>query len=228
MPGIGATTTVTEGSPRVMVPVLSRTTAVDALRELERRAVADEDAVLGALAGADHDRRRRGEAHRARAGNDQHRDRARQGIGEARLGAEQSQPRRSAPRSPMTSRHEPPRDPVGDPLDRRLRALRSFDERDDLGERRVPADPLARMTNEPLALIVAPIDPSPATLSTGRDSPVSIDSSTDERAVDQDAVDRDPVAGSHAHEVTDHHFGHRHVHARRRAAARARCPAAAS
>ncbi len=38
----------------------------------------------------------------------------------------------------------------------------------------------ARMTNEPLALIVAPIAWSPTALSTGIDSPVSIDSSTDE------------------------------------------------
>ena len=38
----------------------------------------------------------------------------------------------------------------------------------------------ARMTNEPLAFIVAPMTRSPAAFSTGSDSPVSIDSSTAE------------------------------------------------
>ena len=61
----------------------------DPLRMLERRAVADQDARLGALAGADHDRRRRGQAHGARAGDDQHGDRGRQRGRQARLGAEE-------------------------------------------------------------------------------------------------------------------------------------------
>ena len=69
------------GRPRVSVPVLSSTTVSTAARLLESRAVADQDPVLGALAGPDHDRRRRGEAHRAGAGDDEHGDRATRASG---------------------------------------------------------------------------------------------------------------------------------------------------
>ena len=48
---------------------------VDAARRLEHLGAADEDPELGAAAGADQQRRRRGEAERAGAGDDQHRDR---------------------------------------------------------------------------------------------------------------------------------------------------------
>ena len=58
--------------PVVSVPVLSRTMAVSLWRVSQRLAALDEDAVLGALAGADHDRGRRGQAQGARAGDDEH------------------------------------------------------------------------------------------------------------------------------------------------------------
>ena len=43
-------------------------------RQLKRLCVANENAILRALARADHDGRRRGKAKRAWAGDDQHRD----------------------------------------------------------------------------------------------------------------------------------------------------------
>ena len=104
----------------------------DRLRPLQCGAVADQDAVLGALAGADHDRRRGGQAHGARAGDDEHRDRARQRVGQPRLGAEQHPAGEGRRGDDDHDRHEPARDPVGDALDRRLGALRPLDERHDL------------------------------------------------------------------------------------------------
>ena len=59
---------------------------VDLLQPLQRLGVADQDAGGGAAADADHDRHRRGQAQRAGAGDDQHRDGGQQGEGEARLG----------------------------------------------------------------------------------------------------------------------------------------------
>ena len=64
---------------------------------------------------------------------------------------------------------------------------------------------------------------TPAAFSTGRLSPVSIDSSTRGRALDHDAVDRHPLARPDADEVTDATVGRRHVHLDAVADARARC-----
>ena len=64
---------------------------VDPVRALERLAAPDQDARLGPAAGADHDRRRRREAHRARTGDDQHRDQVHQREGQARLRPESRQ-----------------------------------------------------------------------------------------------------------------------------------------
>ena len=63
-------TATTSGSPRVSVPVLSKHDGVERRGLLERHRVLEEDAALGAEAGADHDRRRGREAERVRAGDD--------------------------------------------------------------------------------------------------------------------------------------------------------------
>ena len=76
------------GRPSVIVPVLSSTTVCQLVRRLQRRAVADEHAVLGALAGAHHDRRGRRQAQGAGAGDHQHGDEVEQGVVERRRGAE--------------------------------------------------------------------------------------------------------------------------------------------
>ena len=67
---------------------------VDLFHALQRFGVLDQHAGLRAAADADHDRHRRGEAQRARAGDDQHAYGRDQPIGEARFGAEQSPRRR--------------------------------------------------------------------------------------------------------------------------------------
>ncbi len=83
------TTQTSFGLPSVSVPVLS-TTSVSTLRRTSMRlGVLEEHAHGRALAGGDHDRHRRGQAQRARAGDDQHRDRVDERVGHARLGADQ-------------------------------------------------------------------------------------------------------------------------------------------
>ena len=60
--------------PVVTVPVLSSTIGVDLPGRLEHLGALDQDAELGAAAGADQQRGGRGQAQRAGAGDDQHRD----------------------------------------------------------------------------------------------------------------------------------------------------------
>ncbi len=67
---------------------------------------------------------------------------------------------------------------------------------------------------------------SPGRLSTGTLSPVSIDSSTAERALGDDAVDRDLLAGPDPHQVADDDVVERYVDLRRRRGARGRSPGA--
>ena len=59
---------------------------VHLLHDLQRLGVLDQHAGLGAAADADHDRHRRGQAQGARAGDDQHRDRVDQGVGQRGVG----------------------------------------------------------------------------------------------------------------------------------------------
>ena len=84
---------------------------VDAARRLEHLGALDQDAELGAAAGADEQRRRRGESERARAGDDQHGDRRGEREGRrsrrrrARSRASRRRARsRSARRSPRRGR----------------------------------------------------------------------------------------------------------------------------
>ena len=90
------TTAATSGRPRVRVPVLSKTTvstrpAVSSASPPRMRMPAS-----AALARPDHDRGRRGEAHGARAGDDQDPDEGREGEREARLRADQHTRRRTS------------------------------------------------------------------------------------------------------------------------------------
>ena len=126
-------------------------------RAFERLAAADQDAVLGGLAGADHDRRRRGQAERARAGDDQHRDGRLQRERHARLGPEDQPADERQRRQDQDGRHEHFGDAVGQALHRRLGALRLLDQADDLRERRVAADLGRAKTKQPVLLSVAPM-----------------------------------------------------------------------
>ena len=92
---------------------------VDLLHDLERLGALDQDARLGAAAGGHHDGDRRGEAERARAGDDQHGDGVHERIGQARLGAPEAPRERRHRRHRHHRRHEPRGDDVGQALDRR-------------------------------------------------------------------------------------------------------------
>ena len=67
------------------------------------------------------------------------------------------------------------------------------------------------MTKPPVRLIVPPMTLSPASLVTGIDSPVTIDSSTCERPSITFAVDRDLLAGPHPQPVADRDGVERHL-----------------
>ena len=67
------------------------------------------------------------------------------------------------------------------------------------------------MTKPPDWLIVPPMTLSPASLVTGIDSPVTIDSSIDDAALDDDAIDRHLLAGPHAQAVADRDQIERHL-----------------
>ena len=116
-------------------------------RLLQRRRVADDDAGLRAAPGADHDRGRRGEAQRARAGDDQHGHGAHQGLRPA------AQPppreREGDERDHDDHRDEHARDAIGQALDRRLGALRLGDQaHDPASSVRVPT-PVASQVSMP-------------------------------------------------------------------------------
>ncbi len=72
------------GFPSVSVPVLSTTSVSTLPRTLDRLRVLEQHARAGALAGRDHDRHRRRQPQRARAGDDQHRDRVDQRVRQPR------------------------------------------------------------------------------------------------------------------------------------------------
>ena len=101
-------------------------------------------------------------------------------------------------------RHEPRRHDVGQPLNRRARSLRLADHAHDLREQRVGADALGVASRTvPVPFTVPPVTGRPAAFSTGIGSPVIIDSSTLRRAIEDDAVDRHPLAGAHSQAIAD-------------------------
>ena len=113
---------------------------VELVRRLERGAVADQDPVLGALAGADHDRRRRGQPERAGARDHEHGDEVEQRVRERGLRADDEPDDERERGDADDGGHEVARDHVGEARDRRLGALRLLDEAHDLRQRRLAAD----------------------------------------------------------------------------------------
>jgi hypothetical protein len=112
---------------------------VDPFHPLQRLGIADQHARLRAAADAHHDRHRRREPQGARAGDDQHRHRRHQAEGETRLGAVERPGREGEQCNADDRRHEPGGHLIGEPLDRRARALRGRDHLHDLGQHRVAA-----------------------------------------------------------------------------------------
>ena len=124
---------------------------VDAPRPLEHLRPLDQHAELRAAPGADHERDRRREAERARAGDDQDGDRRGEGV------LAPSRPRRASPTSVSSEsddhgRDEDRRHAVGEPLHGRLARLRRVDESGDPRKRGVGAD-ARRAHDEPPVVV---------------------------------------------------------------------------
>ena len=176
---------------------------IDLLHALERFGVADQHAGLRAAPDADHDRHRRREPERAGAGDDQHRYRGDQAIGEARLRPETSPGREGDQGGRDHQRHEPAGDLVGEPLDRRARALRLRHHLHDLRKQGVAAD-LVGAHDEGAALVDRAADHARALFLGDRHRFAGDEQFVDRRAAFQHvAVDRHLVARPHAQTVAD-------------------------
>ncbi len=181
-------------------------------RVLDGCPVPDQDAGLRSSAGGDHQGGWRGQAHGARAGDDQHSDRRRKGQREARLRPEDHPGRERDGRHGGHGRDEPGHDPVDGPLDRWLRALRRADQPRDLGQRGVGAQPVG--ADEQGAVGVQRPAGHPVA-----DDPLDRDRLAGEHrlvdgaaALDHDAVDRHPFPWADPDQVACGHLGERHLH----------------
>ena len=200
---VAGTIAVTAGLPSVSVPVLSITRVSTFSIRSSACGVADQDAGLRAAPDADHDRHRRRKPERAGAGDDQHRDRRDEAIGEARLRPEHRPGGKGDHRRRDHQRHEPAGDLIGEPLDRRARALRLRHHLHDLREQRVAAD-LVGAHDEGAALVDRAGDHVRALLLRHRHGFAGDQRLVDRRAALQHlAVDRHLVAGPHAQAVAD-------------------------
>ena len=185
---------------------------VDAAGLLEHLGAPDQDPELRAAPGADHQRRRRGEAERARAGDDQHGDRRAERRGGARR-------RRRASATSVASetddhdRDEDGRDTVDEPLDRRLARLRLGDEARDLRERGLGADPRRAHDEAPVG-VERRADDLVAGADLDRDGLAGEHRLVDRRLAElDDAVGGDLLARPHDESVADAELvdGHEHL-----------------
>ena len=145
---------------------------VDAPGRLEHLGTLDEDAELGAAAGADHEGGRRRQPERARARDDQHGDRGGEGGGRPAPLPIQKPRVRDGERD--HDRHEDAGDPVGEPLHLGLAVLGVLDEPRHLRELGVGSD-AGGADDEPSA---------------------GVDGGADDGVTDAD-LDRDRLAGQH-------------------------------
>ena len=113
---------------------------VDFFHALQRFGVFDQDASLSAAPDANHDRHRRGKTESTGTGNDEHTDRGEQAKRHAGFRPKVSPGAKSDHRDHDHRGHEPAGDLIGQPLDRRARALRLRDHFNDLGKQRVAPD----------------------------------------------------------------------------------------
>ena len=154
---------------------------------------------------ADHDRHRRREAERARAGDDEHGDGVDERVGEARLGPDdrpdRERERRRRRRRPARRRRAAT---SASALDRRAAALRLAHHARRCARARVSAPTRsARMTSAPVPLTVAPTRRSPGAFSTGIGLAREHRLVDGARALEDDAVDRDLLARPDAQPVAD-------------------------
>ena len=120
-------------------PGLVEDDRVDLAGRLQHLRTIDENAELGAPPGADHQGRGRGQPERARAGDDQHGHRSREGAGHV-AGGDQPE-REDGGRQDENDRDEDGRHSIRQPLDGRLPGLRPLDQPGHLGELGVAPDP---------------------------------------------------------------------------------------
>ncbi len=146
---------------------------VDAAGGLEDLRALDEDAELGAPAGADHQRGRRREPEGARAGDDQHRHRG--GEGRRRPGARAEPEAEGGHGQADHDRDEDPGDAVREALHLGLAVLGVLDEAGHLRELGVGADPGGAHD----------------------EAPAGVDGRADDGVARSD-LDRDGLAGQHA------------------------------
>ncbi len=219
----------TDGSPLVIVPVLSSTTAVSAWACSSAAPSRMRMPFSAPLPGADHDRGRRGQAHGAGAGDDEDRDRRRQGEWQARLGADEHPARRTSMRRDgqhgraRTSRSRG-RPRAGSGPSSPGHARRGATICDSAVSRPTRS---ARMTKEPERVHRRADDPVAGRL-LDRQRLAGEHRLVDRgRAVDQHAVDRNAIAWADAHEIADHDLVEREPRARRRRAGRGRSRVAA-
>ena len=174
------------------------------VRALQRLGALDQDAVLRPQAGADHDRRRRGQPERAGAGDDEHGDEDLEREGEPEAREEPEAEGEEGDRD--DHRDEDGGDAVGERLDRRLRALGLLDEPDDLRERGVAADALGAEA-EGAALVQRGAGHAVAGALLDRDALAGEHRLVHARVpLDHGAVDRHLLPGAHEHDVADRHL----------------------
>ena len=183
---------------------------VDLLQPLERFGVLDQDAQARAAADADHDRHRGGEAQGARAGDDQHRDGGDQAVGERGRRAPQPPGHERERGDRDHRRHEPAGDLVGEPLDRRARALRLGHHLDDAREHRLLAD-LLRAHDEAAPAVERAADHLGTGLLLDRQRLAGDHALVDRaRSFDDLAVDRHAIARPHPQPIVREHLVERH------------------
>jgi len=171
---------------------------------LECVTVADQDAELGCLAGAHHDRGRGGQAERAGAGDDENRDGGADRHGPVVAGRPGQRPDGERDGGgDEDAGHEPRGDGVGQALHRRLGALRVFDEPDDLRERGVLAHG-RRAEQEGAGAVDGRADDLVPGRLADRSALAGEHALVDRRfAVDDDSVDRDLLPGPGPDHVSD-------------------------
>ncbi len=179
---------------------------INALEPLQRLRVADQDPKMRAAADADHDRHRGGEPKRTGTGDDQHRHGCDQAEGEARLRPEYHPGRECHERRRNHRRHEPAGDLIGEPLDRRARALRPRHHVDDPRQHGVAAD-FFRTKHQAAALVDGAADHAIAFGLRHRHRFAGHHGLIDGRAAfGDDAVDGDLFAGTHPQAIADGDF----------------------
>ena len=162
-----------------------------------------ENAALGAAARTDHNRHRRGEPQRAWARDDEDCHRIHERVREPRLGTERRPCCKCSDRSHDDDWHEPRGHFIGKMLNRRARTLRLADHTDNLREQRVGADSLGFHDERAVAVDGATRHLVTLRLLNGHRLTGQhrlVDAGT---ALEDDAVNRNALAGAHAQVVTD-------------------------